>query len=510
MYEMLERGEEEVERAQRTFSKQPRFRDNGTDVGWSDSFYANVYTWLKHSKEELEEEPYQMDSRTRDTWLSEIWKIEPHWSGIIDQIVLVDSARPWTFIGGKKQVNRYANILHNANDGQGWRHFFRQCSLAYRTTDMGVVTELGRQGRGGPLRGIYFADPTKCKLSGRPKYPIWYYPGTGRYQKRQAWRKDDFFHIASLPSINEKFHGLGWCATSRAFNLVKLLYGVLMHDQELVGAKMPRGLLFINGIEQAQWEQAMQSREAQMEASERKYFGGVYIIASAAGGATGELMALSMLPDHFDREAFVNLTVYGYSLVSGYDPREFWPVSSGQLGTARETEMQHKKSATKGTLELPHAWQERFQQELPETLHFSFQERDTDAETHLAELATVWSEVARILYDGDRATGREGLLDSDRALSLLVEHSVIPPEWTAAQESTKASDEKKIRSTEFEKARALPEVRAAAQAFPTEPIVMYTWDGIKAVERVLWQDGFEMNQPKLWQVHKRYKTLPLD
>jgi len=510
IFEMLERGEEEVERAVKTFSRQPRFRDNGAaNQDFFDSFYSSVYTWLKYAMDELKEQPYQSDSRVRDEWLSEIWKIEPHFSGIIDQIVLVDSARPWTFVGGKKQVNLYANILHNANDGMGWRHYMRQSSLAYRTTDLGVICELGRQGKGGPLRAIYFTDPTRCKLSGKPDNPLWYYPGSGRYQKRQLWSRDDFFHITSLPSINEKFHGLGYCATSRAFQLVKLLYGVLMHDQEMVGAKMPRGLLFLNGIEQDQWEQAMDARDAQMTQAERDYFGGVFVLASVAGDAGGQLMALSMLPDHFDRESFINLTVYGYSLVTGYDPREFWPVSSGQLGTARETEMQHKKSATKGTLELPHAWQERFQQLLPDTLHFSFQERDTDAETHLAELATVWAEVARLLYDADKQ-GREGLLDSDRALSLLVEHGIIPPEWTTAQETTKHSDEKKVRSSDFEKARALPEVRAAAQAFPTEPIVMYTWDGIKGTERVLWDNGFELQQPKLWQVQRRYANLPLD
>lgn len=521
--ELLAIAEEEVSRARRkTLSRQPRYSENGRGQDFGDFFYASVYHWLKHALEELKEEPYQTDSRQRDEWLSEIWKIEPHWSGIIDQIVLVDSARPWQLIGGRNQVRMYSNILHNADDGAGWREFFRKSALAYRTTDLGAIVELGRFGRNGPVRGLYSADTTRFKTDKDVDKPLWYYPLRGR---RQQWRRQDFIRIVSMPSIREEFRGLGWCATSRAFNVIKLLYGVLMHDQEAVGSKMPRGILFINGIDQSQWDTAMDARDSNLTQLERDYFGGVIVLASAGGmDATGQLMALSMLPDNFDRANFLDAAIYAYALITGYDPREFWPVSSGQMGTARETEMQHKKSATKGSLEFPHAFQEKLQGHLPDTLHFGFQERDTDAQTHLAELAQVWSEVVRRLYDGDSATGQPGIIDRDQALSILVQQAgFIPAEWSEAQEESLTSDEKVIRQLDQAAEvrqwgetpiRAKPEVQTLIRRqmdgeLPPEPIVRYVWNGVSAHEQVLWDNGFEAGRPRVWQVHEKYRRLPV-
>ena len=503
--EVLETGEESVERAVKTFSKQPRFKNNGSGLYGGEGIYTSIYSWLKRAMEEIVEEPYAVDSRTRDVWLREFWKMEPHWAGVVNQCVLVDSSRPWTITGGKKQVNRYAQILHNANNGKGWRHYYRQASLSYRVTDIGSTTELGRAGRIGPLRAIYHVDSARTKWLPKPSKPLRYYPPNGRVQD---WRPMDFFNVCSMPSDNEKFRGLGYCMTSRAFQLIKLLYGVLMHDQEMVGSKMMRGLLLLSGIEESQWETAMEARETSMSALEREYYGGVFVLANSTADVKGQLLGLSQLPENFDRDTFISHIMFGYSLISGYDPREFWPVSSGALGTARETEQQHMKAATKGTLEFPHAWQEQFQAELPETVLFEFEQRDTDAEIRDAQMAQAWSDVARTLYDS-KASGspfgvaavsdqddeemdgappndqsQSGLLSYEEARTLLVMKGVIPPEWTEAEESTVISDESTQRYT-IQRMMETPEVQRAIEKWPDEPIIQYRWSPFGVSERVI-------------------------
>lgn len=501
--ELLEVGEEAVERAVKTFSKQPRYKDNGSALLAGESLYASVWTWLKHAMDEIVEEPYAVDSRNRDKWLREFYKLEPHWVGVVNQCVLVDSSRPWTITGGQKQVNRYVRILHNANAGKGWRHYFRQSSLSYRVTDMGSTTEIGRAGRIGPLRALYHVDTARTKWTGKPSKPLRYYPPTG---KVQDWRPMDFFNVCSMPSENEKFRGLGYCQTSRAFQLVKLLYGVLMHDQEKVGSKMMKGLLLLSGIEESQWNQAMEARESQLTQLEREYFGGVFVLANSTADVKGQLLGLSQLPENFDRETFISQLLFSYALICGYDPREFWPVSSGALGTARETEQQHKKAATKGTLEFPHAWQEQFQAELPETVLFEFEARDTDAEIMEAEMSQVWSNVVRTLYDSSGSTGlfganqqaepedddpneqtspQQGLITLEEARSMLVMHGVIPPEWTAAEESTVISDENTYRYT-VQRLMETPEVQRAIERWPDEPVVQYRWSPSGPSERVIY------------------------
>ena len=82
-------------------------------------------------------------------------------------VTLIDSNRGWSLIGGRNQVNRYTDILHAAEAGAGWRTFARKTSLSYWSTDMGAVTEMGREGLGveGPLRAIYHVDSARCLLT---------------------------------------------------------------------------------------------------------------------------------------------------------------------------------------------------------------------------------------------------------------------------------------------------------------------------------------------------------
>lgn len=456
----------------KNYSRQPHYRDNGGGDVY-EFFYDAVYNWYKKSMNELIQKPYESDSRTRDKWLQEFWRQEPHWAGAINQCVLVDSARPWTLTGGKNQVRRYANMLHLSNNGKGWRHYFRQESLSYRVTDMGSVTEIGREGLFGPMRCLYHVDAARCRWSGKNHFSLYYYPRRGRMQK---WRETDFFNVCSLPHDDEKFHGLGWCATSRAFELIKILYGVMMHDQESIGAKAMRGLMLIQGIEEQQWKQAMNSRDTDMEGKEREYYGDVFIIAGM-DEVDAKLVPLSQLPDNFDRQLFLDQTLYGYSLILGYDPREFWPVSSGALGTARETEQQHRKAATKGALEFPHAWQEKFQAELPDTVHFEFEERDTDAELMEAQMAEAMVTVARAMYDNNKE--QAGLIDQEQALSFLVTHGIVPGEWTTTIKEAKVVSDEMYRMLE------MPEIRRFMDLYPDEEIVQYRWSPFGDSERTI-------------------------
>jgi hypothetical protein len=178
-------------------------------------------------------------------------------------------------------------------------------------------------------------------------------------------------------------------------------------------------------------------------------------------------------------------------LILGYDPREFWPVSGGSLGTARETEQQHRKAATKGSLEVPHAWQERFQQLLPETLHFQFEQRDTESEIIDAEMAQVYTEIANALYSAGEGEG--GLLEREQALQMLVEKGIIPPEWTESQETTIMSDEKTLRRMK-ERIRASSEMQRLAEKQPKEPIIIYRWSGTGATETVLWDEAEQVTK----------------
>jgi hypothetical protein len=382
-------------------------------------------------------------------------------------------------------------MLHQADGGKGWRNFFRRQSLSYRTTDMCAITELGRDGPDGPLRAIYHVDSSRCRWTGNEDEPLQYNPGTGP----QLWSESDFFNVASMPNPQENFNGLGYCQTSRAWDLLRLFYGVLMHDQELVGARMPKGIMFLHNVTEGQWDTMLRGRDAQMDGKNALYLGGLMVIASMGDETPdGKLVAFSQLPANFSRETFIDQTMYGYALVSGYDPSEFWPVSGGTLGSGKETEQQHRKAIGKGAMEFPQGWQDRFQQQLPPALLFQFEERDAEGELIDATVAQAWANVAKTLYEAGLPAALP-LLDQQAVLKILADNSrILSPDDVMIMQEAVATDEETTEITE--RAMNTPQVLRAIERYPSEPIVKYTWP--VGVERVLWERGDDALKPRVW------------
>lgn len=484
-----------VERADKTFSKQPRFSENYNSV------FSSIYLWI--NKKELDPPEYKTDSRSRDKWLRRFYTLEPHWMGVVNQCVQIDSNRGWVLIGGRNQVKRYMNILQGAEGG--WRTFVKKASLSFLTSDMCAVVELGRDGKGGPLRGLYNVDPVRCKLSGPSS--LQYYPSSGKFQTWEEYQ--DYFRIVAMPSADESFNNLGYSATSKAIEIVKILYGVLMHDQEQVGARMPEGLLLLQGISERQWVQALEARKENLDALDRRWFGGIMALASSgADQISANLVSLSQLPANFDRKTFIDMCLYAYALIVGYAPGEFWPVQYGAMGRGKEEEQQGMRATSKGGTEFILGLQENVQNEMPNTLHFEFEQRNEDGLLLQAQVSQAWADVVKTLYARPSECD-EPVLTRDECRSLLVKNQVIPSDWTEVEEETQITDtddssaeaseavEEEVRKFKND-LLDIPSVYRAAQANWSEPIVRYEWPSGRTT--VLWNRGFEAISRKSFPV----------
>lgn len=497
---------EAVERAG-VKSKQPRLDPKSN----SDETFNSVLRWIKDAMLDLP--PYARNSRKRDAILQIVWQREPLLAGVLNSVVQIDKNRGWSLVGGRNQVNRYTDVLHNfivAPDQAGWRAGFGVESLAYHTTDLGSITELGRQGKGGPLRGMFHTDPARCELTGSFATPLRYSPNRG---KSQLWKMEDYFRITSMQSTSEAFNGLGFCTVSRAFELAKTLIAVYMHDQEMLGAHSPRGLLILNNIPQARWDAAMADREARLSEKEQKYYGAVAVLAGAGElEASAQLLALSQLPANFDKKIFTDLYMYALALIVGYDPREFWPVSSGALGTATESEVQHRKATGKGGVDFALAFQENLQAELPETLQFEFDQRDSEGELLDAQLKLAKLSVITAAYNAGLVQGAP-LISKDEGRTLMAQEGIVPEEWTLTEEDVTGTDTDKpgtdapatdVPGTATPRARlnrdrllSNERILRSTLQYPDEPIIRYRWPLNKTT--VLWQSGRQA-QRRLWQV----------
>ena len=151
-----------ITRQNGTLSKQPRFTEN--TFGSILRFWQDIDT------------PPEYGNSKRDKWLMDFWKKETLLTGVLHNVILIDANRGWSYTGGRNQVNRFTKMMHQAEDGAGWRDYAKKMSLFFNATDIGAINENGREVEGGPLRGLYVVDSTLCKLTGNPSAPLQYNP----------------------------------------------------------------------------------------------------------------------------------------------------------------------------------------------------------------------------------------------------------------------------------------------------------------------------------------------
>lgn len=477
-------------------SRQPRFDGNRADA--LRLWYTIFEKWSKEALTQVPE--YVPDSRELDVWLSGFACQEPLLAGVISSVVSIDKNRGWAMTGGRNQVNRFSRVLRYPNpvfvDGElvasdGYRKFASQQSKAYWTTNMGAVTEVGKDIEGGRISAMWHVDSTKCRLTGKPLAPLEYTPQNG---KEQTWAAGSFYVTNSLPSDIEEYNGLGYCATMRAVQLAITMAAVYRHDQEMLNAAMQKGLLLLRGIDDHGWQEAMEVHAETLTRREREYFAGVSILfGDESLGA--DLVNLSKLPDNFDLREFTNVLMYGYALCFGYDPREFWPVSGGTLGTGKETEAQAVKATAKGGLDYALSWQDNLQKHLPSSLLFEFEQRNEAGQQIEAD---VMESYARAVNEMSKSpvTGMETLTRDERRY-LYAQRGLIPEDWTLEEEDTTATDTDAVR----ERLLCLPAVRRACEVFENEPIVRYSWP--EGSVRELWRSGSEALHRRSYPVKKR-------
>lgn len=458
-HEAVARVGEIIERAAVTPSKQPRFSNQNAS-----GIFTSVYGWVNS----LNEPDARADTRTWDAFFCNLVTevgAEPHLAGVFASIVSIDKNRHYTVTGGRNQVNRTLAVLQEADDGNGWRAYAGWQSQAFWSTRMGAVTECGRDGLGGPLRALWSVDPTRCELTGDVSAPLKYYAPSGG---TQSWFAEDYFRAASMGSTNEKKHGLGFPFVARALDLAKIMIAVWDHDKEQLGARAPKGLLLLKGISQEQWENAMAAREEKLDSLERRYYGGVAVLAGMGPDeVSAELMALSQLPKEFNLEQWVSMYMYGLALCAGYDPREFYPVSSGALGTSSETDAQHRKASSKGALDFTLAHQEQLQNQLPATILFEYDQRDAEGDMVEVGLQKAKAELIKVMAEWE--SGGQSVLNASQIMQLAAQQGVIPAEWTPEEENVTGDD----TAPEVDETLAQERVRRAIERFPDEPLVKY-------------------------------------
>jgi hypothetical protein len=446
----------EIERA--TKSKQPRFKD--------DRELANYFIkMISRADETLPD--YKSDTRPRDLELLRLVRSESLLSGVVSGAVSRDKNRGWTLTGAARQVSVFSKKLHSVQDGEGWRRFVSLNANSWYVTDLGYISEIGFRFRGGPAETLWHLDPTRCRITGITKPPMYYYPNTGKV----SLKRNEYIHGNSMPSVEEKMKYAGFSAVERALEFVRLMIGLNRHQLEKLGVVAPKGILLGKGIKRDEWEQAIEQYEEDMKNKGRAYYEGVLMLFTQSEASDIVLTALSTLPDNFELKEFIDVVMQAYSLAFGYPVGEFWAIQSGSFGRTGEMKVQQQQATAKGELDFALSFQEQLQTYfLPSTVDFQFDQRNDSGDLIKAESTNTAFQIVKEAYETGSKGELEPIISQEEARMLMAELGIIPKEWAKDDEDITSSDLQDTRERMLERAGVIESI----QAHPDEPVVMYS------------------------------------
>lgn len=406
-------------------SIQPRFEDKtASDTTW---------LWTLWEALQLTDGIPAWGTPGRIDRLREFARAEPILAGAVASMQSKALSLDWQITGGRNRVRRFQQILAEAEDGAGWSFFLDRLLSDYLTADLGGVMELGRDGPTGPVAAIYNLDAGCLKLTGLRDKPLIYTPrlASGQLSGRAIPLTPlDFARVVDLPSANEHYAGLGFCAVSRALKAARILLALYNYEEERLSDLPLPGIVAVTGMTQGEVKKAFDLYEALREGKQQSTFKGLLWLAAQSSPINPiqvDFTPFSGVPESFDREQVLTHYVYTLALDFGVDVREFWPASQAGA-TKAEAEIQHQKAKGKGfgrmlaTVERAINWDV-----LPEGLEFIFDQRDSEDDLVRERIREVAIANVRRAWEPAMSTG-EGIISTEEARRLLVELDALP-DW---------------------------------------------------------------------------------
>lgn len=298
----------------------------------------------------------------------------------------------WVVEGPQRVAKKYQQTLAESEFGDGWGTLISKVLLDYYTQDKGASIEIIGDGPAdgplvGPVLGLAHLDSQYVQPTGDPVYPILFNNAkTGHAHKIHTTR---VIRLVDMPSPSEYMCGVGFCALSRIIAASQVLLKLTRYKNEKLSDMPEAGLLILNNILPKQWDDAQANHARGRRKLGEEIWSPIMTLFSIdpAQPATATLTSFASLPEGFDEDVVTRIYVNIVALAFGVDAREFWPVSSGSLGTVRETETMAEKAKGKGKgdvisiIERALNWKV-----LPESVSFRFDSQDDEQDKTRAEI----------------------------------------------------------------------------------------------------------------------------
>lgn len=476
---------------------------------YTSAFYNYLFKTVKDNELPTHGHP------SRDIVLSQFWMEEPILSGAVYSMAAKMSSLSWAVVGKKTKAVPFSEILWSAGSSSGydWSSFISPTAQDFYTTDRGVFWETPREN--GRIVELGHIDALQCAPTGIFNKPVYYLSSiTGQ----EIWFKpEDIIRFSSMPSPRESMFGNGFCAVARAYKSAKLLLGLHQYDVEKLNNLPPEGVAAVSGLTMDEFKDALAFWKAAREKNQSLTFPQVlWLLGSQIGSQVKvDITGFSQMPESFSREIVVNQYVNIVALDFGVDVREFWPISSGALGSASESEIQHMKAKGKGPGEFISTVERKLNDEFAETdeAEFQFDTQDMGEDQTSATIAKTWIDAFMPLYTGapSQKGGKPGgqkkafvgegeepatpseespqmsglgtgapapqaeqVIDKQQFLRLLVDRRVLP-NWMVEDERVAIYDSG-VSEKQYESARTLYRLNGELKEYSSgEDVVKVVW-----------------------------------
>lgn len=390
-------------------------------------------------------------SKKRDEWLNEFWRMEGNdlLAGAISTLTSKIVAANWYLEGPESLCKLYRNILlYEAEEQQGWDALISKWVEGFLVRDSGGFVEPLRASLSstGPALGFKHIDESKLYPNTNPEYPFLYVGEKDTIKLKPT----QFLRLVDMESGRDKDFGVGFSSVSRAISTAIIMMEIVRYKRERLSDLPPAAILFLSNLTTAQWEDIVAKYDTQQKNKGNETWRSLLVACGydPEFPVHAEMFELSKLPEHYDERTATEMAIYTFALAFRVDPREFWPVSSGPLGTATEAQIQHKKAKAKGEGIIFSKIERALNNPLilPEGLKFRFDYRDDEEDMAGAEIAQAKLRNIRMMWEsspnriavqsaGTDAYGQplpgpvnEGIITTEEARQLLIYEGLIPPE----------------------------------------------------------------------------------
>lgn len=338
-------------------------------------------------------------SEARDRALAEFWRSVDLASGAMYAMASKIATIPWhveprdsAITSHFVDANRYERrIRETAEFGAGWDAFIQKQMLSLLGQDNGRFMEIidMNPNKAGPVMGpvvsIAHLDPSRCRRTANPEYPVVYYGIDGKRRKLH-WTRVAF--EAQMPSERVDMYGVGVCAISRAAAYSQRILDINKYNEEKLGSRPMRAMMLVSGgLDAEAVGAALQVAYQEMDARQLSRFSTIPIIGSPDLETPDiKLVSLSSLPDGFDEEKATTIAMSAIALAFGVDARELWPMT-GSGSTRADAILSHIKQRGKGPGHILSSTERMFNNwVLPPYLQFIFDFQDDAQDRQRAEI----------------------------------------------------------------------------------------------------------------------------